>query len=157
MKTSSRSIAIEELRAQAVTASLFQAGTLEEAIARMGIVQADPIRSPACAQDLILRQRVDGYRAGDLERRYPRLPLEEDHIHVYGFISTSTLALLHPRQGEWRVEREHPGLADRVLEIVRTRGEVEHHLLPAVCGELRTLGDWGNQAKATTRALEREF
>lgn len=154
MKTSRRFIAIEELRAQAVTGSLFSAGTLEEAIARLGILQADPIRSPACAQDLILRQRVVGYRAGDLERRYPSLPLEEDHIHVYGFMSTSTLALLHPRQGEWRVEREHPGLAEQVLEIVRTRGEVEHHLLPAVGGELRTLGDWGNQAKATTRVLE---
>lgn len=154
MRTSDRLITIKELRAQAVTCSLFQPTTLEEAVARLGIVQADPIRSPACAQDLILRQRVDGYRAGDLEQRYPYLPLEEDHIHVYGFMSTPTLALLHPRQGEWRVEREYPTLADRVLEIVRTKGEAEHHLLPAEGGDLRTLGDWGNQAKATTRVLE---
>ena len=36
----------------------------------MGFVQADPIRAPARAQDLILRHRVNNYRAGELERRY---------------------------------------------------------------------------------------
>ena len=41
-------------------------------------MQADPIRAPARAQDLILRHRVAGYRAGDLERRYARLKIEED-------------------------------------------------------------------------------
>ena len=44
---------------------------------RLGFVQADPIRLPARAQDLILRQRVKG-RAGDLERRYAALDVEED-------------------------------------------------------------------------------
>ena len=53
---------------------------------RLGFVQADPIRAPARAQDLTLRQRVAGYRAGDLERRYPRLRIEEDFFVNYGFM-----------------------------------------------------------------------
>ena len=35
------------------------------------------MRAPARAQDLILVQRVKDYRAGELERRYPRLAIEE--------------------------------------------------------------------------------
>jgi len=41
----------------------------------MGFVQADPIRAPARAQDLILRHRVKDYHAGDLERRYATLDI----------------------------------------------------------------------------------
>jgi hypothetical protein len=47
------------------------------AIARLGFVQADPMRAPARALDLILAHRVEDYRAGELERRYPRLAIEE--------------------------------------------------------------------------------
>ena len=54
--------------AQTPAAPLF-AATLPKAIERLGFVQADPIRAPARAQDLTLRHRVRGYRAGDLERR----------------------------------------------------------------------------------------
>jgi uncharacterized protein YcaQ len=53
---------------------------------RLGFVQADPIRAPARAQDLTLRHRVRDYRAGDLERRYPRLAIEEDFFVNYGFL-----------------------------------------------------------------------
>src|ERR1041384_2814593 len=56
------------------------------ALTRMGFVQADPIRAPARAQDLILRLRVAGYRAGDLERRYPALNIEEGFLYAYGFL-----------------------------------------------------------------------
>ena len=52
----------------------------------LGFVQADPIRAPARAQDLTLRHRVAGYRAGDLERRYPTLAIEEDRFVNYGFL-----------------------------------------------------------------------
>ncbi|MFC7553447.1 DNA glycosylase AlkZ-like family protein [Pseudoroseomonas wenyumeiae] len=44
--------------------------TLGDALQRLGFVQADPIRAPARAQDLILRHRVQGYRAGDLDRAF---------------------------------------------------------------------------------------
>ena len=71
-------ITLAHLRRYAIARSLFKPTTLGRAIGKLGFVQADPIRAPARAQDLTLRHRVAGYRAGDLERRYPRLPLEED-------------------------------------------------------------------------------
>ncbi len=71
----------------AISHSLFQPTTLQGAIDRLGFVQADPIRSPARAQDLILRHRVDGYRAGDLERHYASLDIEEDYLYAYGFVA----------------------------------------------------------------------
>jgi uncharacterized protein YcaQ len=48
----------------AIAHTLFAPTTLGRAVARLGFVQADPIRAPARAQDLILWQRVKGYRAG---------------------------------------------------------------------------------------------
>lgn len=60
---------LEQLRAEARRTPLFAPTTLAEAIRRLGFVQADPIRAPARAQDLVLRHRVSGYRTGDLERR----------------------------------------------------------------------------------------
>ena len=51
----------------------------------------------AQAQDLILRQRVNNYHAGDLERRYATLDIEEDTFVVYGFVTKSLYALMHPR------------------------------------------------------------
>ncbi len=74
----------KELRALAVSHTLFRETTLARAVARLGFVQADPIRSPATAQDLVLRHRVRGYRQGDLERAYAELLLEEDYLYAYG-------------------------------------------------------------------------
>ena len=70
-------LTLAHLRAHALARSLFAPTTLGKAIARLGFVQADPIRAPARAQDLTLRHRVEDYRAGDLERRYPRLAIED--------------------------------------------------------------------------------
>ena len=66
--------------------SLFKVTSLPQAIARLGFVQADPIRAPARAQDLILAHRVKNFRAGELERRYPRLAIEEAFFVNYGFL-----------------------------------------------------------------------
>ena len=71
-------IALHQLRRYAIARSLFKPTTLKRAIDKLGFVQADPIRAPARAQDLTLRHRVNGYHAGDLERRYPKLAIEED-------------------------------------------------------------------------------
>ncbi|MFX8156723.1 crosslink repair DNA glycosylase YcaQ family protein, partial [Acinetobacter baumannii] len=79
---------IAALRRYAVARSLFTPTTLAKAVERLGgFVQADPLRAPARAQDLTLRHRVRGYRAGDLERRYPRLALQEDFFINYGFVT----------------------------------------------------------------------
>jgi len=78
---------VAELRRWAVHATFAAPSSLSDAIARLGFVQADPIRAPARAQDLVLRQRVDGYRAGDLEAHYPALDIDEDFLYAYGFTS----------------------------------------------------------------------
>ena len=90
-------ITLDDLRRFAVARSFFKPTTLKRALERLGFVQADPIRAPARAQDLILRHRVKDYCAGDLERLYPRLSIEEDFFVVYGFLTRRIQALMHPR------------------------------------------------------------
>lgn len=97
-------LTLDHLRRHAVARTLFKPTTLMRAIERLGFVQADPIRAPARAQDLTLRHRVKDYRAGDLERRYPTLPVEEDFFVNYGFLPRAHHALMHPRtprKGFW--------------------------------------------------------
>jgi uncharacterized protein YcaQ len=144
------------LRRQAVLGSLLPPTTLARAVERAGFVQADPIRAPARAQDLILRHRVAGYRAGDLERRFARLELEEDYFYAYGFMPRATYRLLHPRSdpatsGRWRVPDE---LAAKVLAFVRERGPTHPADLAARFGRERALNGWGGFSTATTRALQ---
>src|ERR1700680_3793967 len=79
------SLTLDNLRRFAVARSLFPPTTLERALGTLGFVQADPIRAPARVQDLSLRHRVEGYRAGDLERRYDTLDVAEDVFVNYGF------------------------------------------------------------------------
>ncbi|MBV9880586.1 MAG: YcaQ family DNA glycosylase [Gemmatirosa sp.] len=128
---------------------------LATAIARMGFVQADPIRAPARAQDLVLRHRVAGYRAGDLERRYPALGIDEDFVYAFGFVSPAVRALLQPRgvtptpaRGALR------GLRAEVLDHVRRAGPTHPRALVAALGARRETNAWGGQSHATTRALE---
>ena len=147
---------LDLLRQHALAAAFPRPTTLPAALARMGFVQADPIRSPARAQDLILRHRVRGYRAGELERRYPRLGIEEGYLHVYGFMRRDLHALLHPRH--------HPalpdgmlvpdGIAADVLRHVRQHGTTHPAELAAAIGTGLTLNAWGGQSQATTRALD---
>jgi len=104
-----------------IARSLFKPTGLLRAIARLGFVQADPIRSPARAQDLILAHRVKDYRAGELERRYPRLAIEEAFFVKYGFLPRETLALLHPRAPRaWDATMQTR--AQEVLAFVRQHG-----------------------------------
>ena len=98
-------LTIAALRRFAVARSLFQPTSLPEALDTLGFVQADPIRAPARAQDLTLRHRVAGYRAGDLERAYPDLDVFEDFFVNYGFVTRAVHALMHPRGGPRAVER----------------------------------------------------
>jgi len=147
--------ALRNLRAHAVARSLRRATSIADAMARMRFLQLDPIRAPARAADLILRQRVDGYRAGDLDREYPRMGLVEDYLHVYGVLTPEARALLHPRSASLRfgVEREHPRLASRVLDHVTRHGETHPRDL-AVLGRHTTVNGWGSDSAATTRVLE---
>ncbi|MBI3890099.1 MAG: winged helix DNA-binding domain-containing protein, partial [Candidatus Wallbacteria bacterium] len=140
---------LSPLRAHAVTQTLFAPTSLERAMDRLGFVQADPIRSPATAQDLILRHRVTDYRAGDLERRYPAMELEEDYLYAYGFVPRRIGRLLHPRRG-----RELSALERQVLETVRSSGQIHPRQLEVRFGRGRVVNAWGGHSKATTRALD---
>jgi len=142
--------ALEDLRARAVSHSLFEPTTLKAALERMAFVQADPIRSPARAQDLILRHRVSGYRAGHLEREYSELEIEEDTLYAYGFVSRSVWRLLQPRRQTTRLAT----LEKKVLEIVRQSGPMHPRDLEAHLGRRRVINDWGGYSAATTRSLE---
>jgi len=124
-------ITLDDLRRFAVAHSIFTPTTLKSALHRLGFVQADPIRAPARAQDLMLRHRVKDYRAGDLERRYAKLGIEEDSFINYGFVTNSIQALMHPRSDScvpaesrlaWPAARKKR--AQLLLEFVRERGEV---------------------------------
>ena len=116
---------VRALRTDAVGRSLAPAASIVAAVEALRFVQFDPIRAPARAADLILRQRVPGYRAGDLDRAYPALDLAEDFLHVYGVMPRATRDLLHPRnrRERFRVESEFPRLPARVLAHVAERGD----------------------------------
>src|SRR5260370_11803378 len=118
-------ITLGDLRRFAVARSLFAPTSLTRALDRLGFVQADPIRAPARAQDLILRHRVRNYCAGDLERLYPTLRIEEDFFVPYGFVTPRIQALMHPRTSGLRpFSAKDATEADLVLECVRERREV---------------------------------
>ncbi|HEY9757031.1 MAG TPA: crosslink repair DNA glycosylase YcaQ family protein [Oculatellaceae cyanobacterium] len=143
-------VSLQQLRAASIAHSLFPATSMTEAIARLGFVQADPIRAPAAAQDLILRPRVKNYRAGDLEREYARLEVEEDFLYAYGFLPRNVWRLLHPRRTD-KLDK----LEKRVLEAVLTNGAMHPRELESRFGAERVVNAWGGYSKATTRALER--
>ena len=137
------------LRRQAIAATLFEPTTLKGAIERLGFVQCDPIRAPARAQDLILRQRVKDYRSGDLERQYPQLGLEEDFLYAYGVVSEATWRLLHPRPGKRLTKRE-----EQVRELVYAHSQMHPRDLEVHLGRSLELNAWGSYSKATTMSLE---
>src|ERR1043166_9264602 len=94
-------ITIDDLRRFTVARNFPKPTTLNLALQRMGFLQADPIRGPARAQDLILRDRVNNYHAGDLERRYTSLDVAEDFFVNYGYVTRRLQALMHPRSNTY--------------------------------------------------------
>src|SRR5262245_48778917 len=90
-------LTLSDLRHYTVTRNFSTPTTLNAALQHAGFIQADPIRAPARAQDLILRHRVHDYRAGDIERRYSTLEVEEDFFINYGYVTRSLQSLMHPR------------------------------------------------------------
>jgi uncharacterized protein len=144
---------LQQLRRYAIARSLFKATSLPRAIARLGFVQADPMRAPARAQDLILAQRVKGYRAGELERRYPRLAIEEAFFVNYGFLPRETLALLHPRGAPRSWDPGMQARGQEVLAFVRQHGrthprDVQMHF------DHGRIKRWGGDLSASTHLLE---
>ena len=147
-------LTLHDLRRHAVARSLFPPTTLLAALRRLGFVQADPIRAPARAQDLTLRHRVQGYRAGDLERRYARLPVEEDFFVNYGFLPRELQRLMHPRRPRHPWDRQSRRRAPALLEFVRERGNVHPREVDAYFAHGRVTNYWGGASSATTHLLD---
>lgn len=148
-------LTLARLRRLALAAAFGPVAPLGSAVRAMGFVQADPIRAPARAQDLILRHRVAGYRNGDVQRRFARLKLEEDFLYAYGIMPRETWCLLHPRHDADSRDGIHrpSGLAAEVLAFVRERGASHPRDLREQFGRERALNGWGSWSAATTRAL----
>jgi uncharacterized protein YcaQ len=149
-----RRITLEHLRRYAIGRSLFKPTTLGRAIAKLGFVQADPIRAPARAQDLTLRHRVVDYHAGDLERRYAKLDIEEDFFVNYGFVTRAHQALMHPRRAKtpWSAARRTQ--AQAVLEFIRAQGAVHPRAVDAHFAHGKVTNWFGGSSNATTQLLD---
>src|SRR5665213_1952693 len=147
---------LDRTKARAVQVALQAPTTLARAVTRAGFVQADPIQAPARAQDLMLRHRVICYRAGDLDRQFVRLGIEEDFLYAYGFMPRATHRLIHPRRDVNCADGTHvpTGLAADVLAFVRERRIVHPRDLHTQFGGERVLNGWGGVSQATTSALK---
>ena len=147
-------ITLADLCRYAVARSLFKPTTLPRAIARLGFVQADPIRAPARAQDLTLRHRVAGYTAGELERRYAGLPIEEDFFVNYGFLPRATHTLMHPRTPRTVWPKARWTQAHEVLAFVREHGVVHPREVDAHFAHGKTKNWFGGSSNASTQLLD---
>ena len=146
---------LDDLRRYAVARNFPKPTTLNRALQQMGFVQADPIRAPARAQDLILRHRVKNYHAGDLERRYPELDVEEDFFVNYGYVSRSLQALMHPRSNSsvsWPAGQKKN--AKLLFDFVAERGPVHPREVDEYFAHGRVTNYWGGSSNATTHLLD---
>ncbi len=145
---------LDDLRRYAVARSLFAPTTLPAAIKRLGFVQADPIRAPARAQDLTLRLRVKDYRAGDLERRYAKLAVEEDCLVNYGFLPREHLRLMHPRTARRAWDGKTQGHAEAIQRFLSAQGPSHPRAIQAHFDLGSTRNAWGGSSNATTHLLD---
>ena len=147
-------ITLDELRHYTVARSLFGPTTLQRTMKTFGFVQADPIRAPARAQDLVLRHRVKNYRVGDLERRYASLDIAEDFFINYGFVTSELQALMHPRSATARWSAKRQAQAQELLAFVRERGSVHPREVDAYFLHGSVKNYWGGSSNATTHLLD---
>jgi uncharacterized protein YcaQ len=140
---------LRQLRARAAAHTFFSVGSLARAFERLPFVQADPIRAPARAQELILRQRVDGYRVGDLDREYPALNLEEGYLYVYGFLPRALWQLRHPPN-----TARLTALERKVLAKTSELGVVHPDDLRTDLGGRTSVNAWGGRSTMVKLALE---
>jgi len=147
-------VRLADLRRYAIARSLFAPTGLQAAIDRLGFVQADPIRAPARAQDLSLRHRVAGYRAGDLDRAYPTLAVEEDFFVNYGFVARDVYALMHPRRTAHRWGDARRRRARAVLAFIMAHGDTHPRDVEARFAHGAVVNAWGGSSNATTHLLD---
>ena len=147
-------VTLDQLRRFAVRRSLFPATTLARALDRLAFVQADPIRAPARAQDLTLRHRVKNYRAGDLERKFASLGIDEDVFINYGFVTRQLHDLMHPRATSGSFSGAQRKRVPQILEFIRARGAVHPREVDAQFAHGTVINYWGGISNATTQLLD---
>jgi uncharacterized protein YcaQ len=147
-------LTLADLRRFAIARTLFAPTTLRAAIDRLGFVQADPIRAPARAQDLILRHRVVAYQAGQLERDYASLAVEEDFYVNYGFVPRALQRLMHPRKPRKAWSATSVRRAKQVLAFVEAQGEAHPRDVDAHFAHGSVRNYWGGTSNATTHLLD---
>ena len=111
------------------------------------------MRAPARAQDLILGHRVRDYHAGDLERRYQRLAIEEAFFVNYGFLPRESNALLHPRGSTHSWDARMEAHARDVLAFVRRHGCTPSHQVQSHFSHGR-MKRWGGNLNVSAHLLE---
>ena len=140
---------LAEFRRRLVAGSFPRYPNLAAALENLGFVQADPIRSPARAQDLILRQRVAAYRAGDLERQFPELGAEEGYLFAYGFMRPDVWHDLRRHRRSTLTPLEH-----QILTAVKERGEVGPRDLDERFSSQSVQNCWGGKSKTIRQVLD---
>lgn len=143
-------LGLSEFKRRVVADSFPQFLRLSDALRGMQFLQADPIRSPARAQDLMLRQRVAGYVAGELEEAFPNLEAEEGYLFAYGFMTPEVW-----RDLRWRPHRKLKKLERAVLEAVAELGEVHPRGLDERFGRKSVENYWGGKSQETKRILDK--
>lgn len=143
-------LALKEFRSRVVAGCFRDFSRLSDAFRNMKFVQADPIRSPARAQDLVLRQRVAGYIAGDLEKKFPSLELEEGYLFAYGFMTPEVW-----RNLRFRPHSKLKKLERAVLEAVVEMGAVHPRGFSERFGRKSVTNHWGGKSQEANRILNK--
>ena len=115
-------------------------------------MQADPIRAPARAgPDAAPSGR--GVPAGDLERQYPSLEIEEDFFVNYGFVTRRPTADAPARRRPGAVVARIGRRVNAILEFVRGRGAVHPREVDTHFAHGRVTNYWGGSSNATTHLI----
>ncbi len=142
-------LGLKEFRRRLVAGSFPEFSNLAAALEGLRFVQADPIRSPARAQDLMLRQRVADYKVGELEQSFPELDAEEGFLFAYGFMRPEVW-----RDLRWRPRGKLTKLEREVMAVVAELGEAHPRGLDDRFGKRSVKNCWGGKSQVTKRILE---
>lgn len=140
---------LSKFKRRIVAGSFPNFSRLSDALRSMHFVQADPIRAPARAQDLILRQRVTNYVADKLEKKFPDLEAEEGYLFAYGFMTPEVW-----RELRWRPFRKLKKIERAVLEAVAELSEVHPRGLVERFGRKSVENYWGGKSQETKQILD---
>jgi len=142
-------LSLAAFRRRVVAGSFPEFTDLAAALEGSQFVQADPIRAPARAQDLILRQRVQNYQVEGLAGAYPQLEAEEGYLFAYGFMRPDIW-----RDLRWRPHGKLKKMERAILATVAEEGEVHPRDLDEPFGKRAVRNYWGGKSQMTKRVLE---